>query len=114
MSLIIRKKFNLFLSKDKQVKNLNIRKNYISFAERLKTQNLKANMIIVKVEEGETIDRALKRFKRRIEKAGIMREVRERQFYRKPSEIRKEILAKAIYRNRMRLLREGRLKVKKK
>ncbi len=71
-------------------------------------------MIIVKVEEGETIDRALKRFKRRIEKAGIMREVRERQFYKKPSERRREILAKAIYRNRMRLLREGRLKVKKK
>ncbi len=79
-----------------------------------KPKNLKVNMIIVKVEEGETIDRALKRFKRRIEKSGIMREVRERQFYKKPSEVRREILAKAIYRNRMRLLREGRLKVNKK
>ena len=80
----------------------------------LKPKNLKVNMIIVKVDEGETIDRALKRFKRRIEKSGIMREIRERQFYRKPSEVRREILAKAIYRNRMRLLREGRLKVNKK
>ncbi len=71
-------------------------------------------MIVVKVEEGETIDRALKRFKRRIEKSGIMREVRERQFYKKPSEERREILAKAIYRNRMRLIREGKIKVNKK
>lgn len=71
-------------------------------------------MIVVKVDEGENIDRALKRFKRRIEKAGIMREVRERQFYRKPSEIRKEILAKAAYRTRMRLIREGKIKVNKK
>jgi len=71
-------------------------------------------MIVVKVEEGETIDRALKRFKRRIEKAGIMREVRERQFYKKPSEVHREILAKAIYRSRMRLIREGKIKMNKK
>ncbi len=71
-------------------------------------------MIIVKVEEGESIDRALKRFKRRIERAGIMREVRERQFYKKPSERRREILNRAIHLNRLKLMREGRLKVTKK
>lgn len=40
---------------------------------------------IVKVFDGEPIDRALKRFKRKTELYGIVREIRDRQHYNKPS-----------------------------
>ncbi len=59
-------------------------------------------MLIVKVKEGESIDKALKRFKRKFEKAGILREIRERQAYKKPSERRREQLLKAIYIQKLR------------
>ncbi len=58
-------------------------------------------MIIVKVKEGENIDRALRRFKRKFERTGTLREIRTRKEYRKPSEIRREQLLKAIYREKM-------------
>ena len=58
-------------------------------------------MIIVKVKEGENIDRALRRFKRKFERTGTLREIRERREYRKPSERRREQLLKAIYREKM-------------
>jgi len=54
-------------------------------------------MIIVKVKEGENIDRALRRFKRKFERTGVLREIRERKEYKKPSEKRREQLQKAIY-----------------
>jgi small subunit ribosomal protein S21 len=54
-------------------------------------------MIIVKVKEGENIDRALRRFKRKFERTGVLREIRERKEYKKPSEERREQLQKAIY-----------------
>ncbi len=58
-------------------------------------------MIIVKVKEGENIDRALRRFKRKFERTGTLREIRERREYKKPSEKRREQLLKAIYREKM-------------
>ncbi|MDI3525837.1 MAG: small subunit ribosomal protein [Tenuifilum sp.] len=54
-------------------------------------------MIIVPVKEGENIERALKKFKRKFEKTGIMRELRARQAYVKPSVARREQIKKAIY-----------------
>ena len=42
-------------------------------------------MLIIPVKEGENIDRALKRFKRKFEKTGAMRQVRERKQFIKPS-----------------------------
>lgn len=39
----------------------------------------------VTVREGETVDRAIKRFKRKVEQAGILKEVRKREHYLKPS-----------------------------
>jgi small subunit ribosomal protein S21 len=41
-------------------------------------------MIIVPVKEGENIDRALKKYKRKFEKTGVIREIRERQKFTKP------------------------------
>ena len=54
-------------------------------------------MIVIPVKEGENIERALKRFKRKFEKTGVMKELRERQKYTKPSEKRREVIKKAAY-----------------
>lgn len=54
-------------------------------------------MIVVPVKEGENIDRALKKLKRKFEKTGVVREVRERQKFTKPSIKRREEIQKAIY-----------------
>ncbi len=48
----------------------------------------------VKVHEGESIDKALKQFKKQCEKSGILTEIKKREYYEKPSVKRKrKILA---------------------
>lgn len=59
-------------------------------------------MIVVPIKEGENIERALKKFKRKFEKTGVMRELRSRQAYTKPSIIRRDKMAKAIYVQKLR------------
>ncbi|MBN2167203.1 MAG: 30S ribosomal protein S21 [Marinilabiliaceae bacterium] len=54
-------------------------------------------MIVVPIKEGENIERALKKFKRKFEKTGAMRELRSRQAFTKPSVIHREQVKKAIY-----------------
>lgn len=54
-------------------------------------------MIVVPIKEGENIERALKKFKRKFEKTGAMRELRSRQAFTKPSVIQREQKKKAIY-----------------
>lgn len=54
-------------------------------------------MIIVPIKEGENIDRALKKLKRKFEKTGILKELRERQKFTKPSVIKREQRIKARY-----------------
>jgi small subunit ribosomal protein S21 len=54
-------------------------------------------MIIIPIKEGENIERALKRFKRKFEKTGTMKELRSRQAFIKPSFERREANKKAIY-----------------
>lgn len=63
-------------------------------------------MIIVPVKEGEPIEKALKKFKKKFEKTGIVKELRERQKYTKPSVERREQIIKAIYREKMKRLEE--------
>jgi small subunit ribosomal protein S21 len=55
------------------------------------------DMIIIPVKEGENIERALKRFKRKFEKTGVIKELRDRQKFTKPSVRRREELKKAAY-----------------
>jgi small subunit ribosomal protein S21 len=50
----------------------------------------------VRISENETIDRALKRFKKECEKQGIMAEIKKREFYEKPSVRRKKKKLAAI------------------
>lgn len=47
-------------------------------------------MTKVKVRHGESLEQALRRFNREVLKAGILKELRKRERYRKPSEIRTE------------------------
>ena len=54
-------------------------------------------MIIVPIKEGENIERALKKFKRKFEKTGAIRELRARKQFVKPSVKRREEIKKAIY-----------------
>jgi small subunit ribosomal protein S21 len=49
----------------------------------------------VKVREGETFEQALRRFKKQCEKAGILSELRKREYYEKPSMKRKKKKAQA-------------------
>lgn len=60
-------------------------------------------MIIVPVKEGENIDRALKKFKRKFEKTGAIRELRSRKNFEKPSVKRRVARMKAIYVQHLRL-----------
>jgi small subunit ribosomal protein S21 len=56
-------------------------------------------MLIIPVKEGENIDRALKKFKKKFERTGVMRQLRARQTYIKPTVKRREERKKAIYKN---------------
>ncbi len=59
-------------------------------------------MIIIPVKEGENIDRALKKFKRKFERTGMIKELRERKHYKKPSIKKREQLIKARYIQKLR------------
>ena len=54
-------------------------------------------MIVIQVKEGENIERALKKFKRKFEKTGVVKELRSRQAYTKPSITKRQQKLKAIY-----------------
>ncbi len=56
-------------------------------------------MPAVKVKENEPFDVALRRFKRSCEKAGVLAEVRRREFYEKPTSVRKRKAAAAVKRH---------------
>ena len=64
-------------------------------------------MIIIPIKEGESIDRALKKYKRKFEKTGVVKELRERQKYTKPSIKNRQEKLKAIYVQQIRLKEEG-------
>ena len=42
-------------------------------------------MLIIPLKDGESIDKALKRYKRKFDRTGVVRELRERQHFTKPS-----------------------------
>lgn len=54
-------------------------------------------MIIVPIKEGENVERSLKKFKKKFEKTGVVKALRERQKYEKPSEKRRQSKLKSIY-----------------
>lgn len=58
-------------------------------------------MLIVPVKEGENIERALKKYKKKYEKTGVMRQLRERKQFTKPSVTDRQQRIKAAYKQRM-------------
>lgn len=63
-------------------------------------------MIVVPVKEGENIERALKKFKRKFEKTGVVKELRNRQQYDKPSVVKRLAKERAIYVQKMQRVEE--------
>lgn len=64
-------------------------------------------MLIIPVKEGESIEKALKKFKRKVEKTGLIRNLRDRQKFTKPSIKRREEIKKAIYSNQFKQKQEA-------
>lgn len=59
-------------------------------------------MIIEQVKEGENIERALKKFKRKYERTGVVKELRRRQAFEKPSVTNRKKMMKAVYVQQLR------------
>lgn len=64
-------------------------------------------MLIIPIKDGENIDRALKRFKRKFDKTGTVRQLRARQAFVKPSVVRRSVVQKAQYIQRLKDSLEG-------
>ena len=60
-------------------------------------------MLIINVKENESIDKPLKRFKKKFEKTGVLKELRARTSYEKPSVARRHEIIRAAYREQQRL-----------
>lgn len=54
-------------------------------------------MLVIKVKEGEKIERALKRMKRKFRNTKVLQELRERRYYTKPSVAHRKKIQKASY-----------------
>ncbi|HPR62902.1 MAG TPA: 30S ribosomal protein S21 [Thermoanaerobaculia bacterium] len=65
-------------------------------------------MAFVVVKNGESFENALKRFKRQCEREGILSEIKKRQHYEKPSEVRKKKVLQAKKKLRRKVLKEKR------
>lgn len=58
-------------------------------------------MLVIPVKEGENIDRALKKFKKKFERTGTMKQLRARQHFTKPSIEKREMIKRASYKLQM-------------
>lgn len=63
-------------------------------------------MLIIPVKDGENIDRALKRFKRKFDRTKTMKQLRERKHFTKPSVTKRQQLQKAQYVQNLRTKEE--------
>ena len=63
-------------------------------------------MIVVPVNEGENIEKALKKFKRKVEKTGVVKELRARQQFDKPSVLNRLKRERAIYVQKLQQVEE--------
>ena len=70
-------------------------------------KNKKDKMIIVPVKEGENIERTLKKFKRKFEKTGVVKELRSRQQFNKPSVLKRLKMEHAVYVQKLRQSEEA-------
>lgn len=59
-------------------------------------------MLIIPVKEGENIERALKKYKKKYDKTNVMKQLRARKEFIKPSVINRQNRIRAVYREQMR------------
>jgi len=78
---------------------------YVSFFQTDEISNRRI-MPSIRVKESEPFEIAVRRFKRTCEKAGVVAEVRAREFYEKPTSVRKRKRAAAVKRNLKRISRD--------
>lgn len=55
-------------------------------------------MLIIDTREMESLDKALKKYKKKFEKSGVLRQLRERQSFTKPSVRRRNTIKRAVHR----------------
>lgn len=67
----------------------------------------KYKMLVIQVKEGENIERALKKYKRKFERTKHLRELRARKTYTKPTIANREAHKKAVYVETMKRLADG-------
>ena len=58
-------------------------------------------MLIIPIKEGENIERALKKYKKKFEKTNVMKQLRARKEFEKPSIARRQLVIRAAYKQRM-------------
>ena len=58
-------------------------------------------MLIIPIKEGENIERALKKYKKKYEKTNVMKQLRSRKEFEKPSVVRRQEIIRAAYKQRM-------------
>ncbi len=59
------------------------------------------HMLIIPIKEGENIERALKKYKKKFEKTNVMKQLRARKEFEKPSISRRQEVIRAAYKQRM-------------
>ncbi len=64
-------------------------------------------MTLVRTKDGEPLDNVVRRFKRAVEKSGVLSEVRKREFHQPPSKVKQRKIAAAIKRARKKQAREN-------
>jgi len=57
-------------------------------------------MLIIPVKDEENIEKALRKFKRKVEKTGVMRSLKSRKYFEKPSVVKKQQASRAIHKQK--------------
>jgi small subunit ribosomal protein S21 len=57
-------------------------------------------MLIIPVKDEENIEKALRKFKRKVEKTGVMRSLKSRKYFEKPSVVKKQQVSRAIHKQK--------------
>ncbi|GGK60948.1 30S ribosomal protein S21 [Rufibacter glacialis] len=58
-------------------------------------------MIIINVKDNESVDKALKRFKKKFERTGVLKQLRARTFFQKPSVTKRKQRERAVYKQQL-------------
>lgn len=75
----------------------------ISYICASKIVKKKDAMLIVQIKEGDNIEKALKKYKKKFEKTGVVKQLRERSKFTKPSVRRREEIIKATYKQKLQI-----------